>query len=256
MIKEFIVVLLLVAPSIAQNSLPLDPARLKSFAALGEIKQLNNSRLHALLENPDRFRDLDQRRFLAGTNAVEQVLAQSLALPKTLLPNMFSSMTVKNSILSICLSDNMLFVWRALGDADAVAMIPLMGPHQRHSDAAAIHVWICASRGLAQNTWSSILGVDEVDGGMQAQLENLTGGNIKLSSVVENEHGLRKIQGIFKTDQADRHVSFRVGQRIVSIEIAVSIEELNDGRPSPRGQESKKVPKAPIFVPVNWPPKN
>jgi len=251
----FIATMFMMSPCFAQVVLSLDHAKLQAIASLKIIDQMGSSRLHALLKNPERIRELDQRRFLPDKNAVERVLAQTLTLPKLLFPDIFDSLAASNSITSICLTDGTLFIWKTLGDIDAVAMMPLKGTDHQRGDAQTINVWLCATSELAANDWSRQPNDEEFNGWIETHLENLTGATLHLSGDSKHEDGLRKMQGVLKADQVDRQFTIRVGQKIIGIEISLSSDELSNARPTAQDSESKKHPKVPILVPVDWPPK-
>lgn len=250
------VILLLSAACSAQSVPLLHQARFRAVASPEVLDCMGSTRLASLIRAPERLPELDQRSSLRGTQEVERVLAETLALPQALMPAVFGSIAKSNSVTSVCLSDGRLFLWRNMGDVDALAMVPLKGTPHRQGSGRTLKVWLCATGDKAASEWQQQPEGDEINAWLRVRLQMLAGSSVRLQDAHRKEQGIKKMQGVLGTDRAERPASLSVSQRLLAIEIPLDADDLNDAyAPTPVPLEPTHIPKRPIVAPADWPPK-
>jgi hypothetical protein len=253
-----VISLVVVSSSMAERLSSADLERLKGVAATEQSAQLGSVRLNALLRTPERLSSLDQRNYLQQTGVDEQlVLTKTLALPQRLFPKVFASVTSSNAVISICLTDCALFMWRKIEEVDVLAMVPLKGAIHQQTAAQRLNVWFCATGEKTRAEWRQRPDGPALNAWLQLHVQELTGARLNLPGECQSTPGSGFIQGNFDSDPPRRSVVLRTTQRIMAIETVIEAAELDDTHysPSPVAPESVRVPRLPILVPRNWPPK-
>jgi len=248
----YIMSLAIVSSGMAELISNADSERLKGVAATEQSVQLGSVRLRALLQEPERLIDLDQRDYLRKTGRDDRVVVEStLALPKRLFPNVFGDASISNAVTAICLTDGRLFLWERLEGVDVLAMIPLKGVAYKQAEARSLKIWFCATETQTVSEWRQRPDGKAYYLWLQQRMQTLSGSDTQLLGEGSEDDGRVLVESM------GRRVTLHMTQRILTAETVIDAKELEDNRcsTSPVAPEFIRMPKIPLLIPRNWPPK-